>query len=692
MATNKRRKLDGDNAPASPATPVMSAFQRLRALQAAGKEEAVEEKPSSPSSGNVQPGGSETAPARAVPTRRKNRRFGGIRQDQSPMVIDDGPELSLGAERGDSVPPTPMLSPLPGTPRLEPANIKPRQIIQYSSFKPNKKNYQRKPDGQIQITTSEGERFVILGSYGIKVQEGEATIAGATLTPLDPTQWVHAPHCHALPVLRTSEGVIVELHPHPGAQSLRQLAKLNPVFGRLWNESAAEGTTGSSKSSKDLSTFQIIFSSEDAPKKVSLQELVSPPEWNKKLAGLVTAKRKSSPPPKIFLCGPKSSGKSTFGRLLANRLITDRAGSRTNPWTPILLLDIDPGQPEFSPPGVISLVKLSQPNLSPSFCHPSTECTIRSHAIAAVTPALDPEHFIQCVLDLFSHYSARFGSHPLIINTPGWIQGTGLDILTSLIQSLTPTEVIYLSQDGPEDTVSTLLQTTTIPVSPSIFSALPSSPQSTSAEQPTPSSRTALSLRTMATMSYFHLLASGSWSTSPLSSILPYRVSYSRSFSQRGFLGILCYDHQPSPLLLSEAINGTVLALVHVQNASAFRELQVKQEEDIVSAGDAKIPLINNPLGLTLDPRYSKLLSLVLVRGVDTARGELQLLGPANLGNLVKDIKGEEMVLVAGRFDTPTWDGEEEQVPWVEVLKGSEKRSVGSKVWRVRRDLGRAGT
>ncbi|KAK4031211.1 hypothetical protein C8A01DRAFT_42310, partial [Parachaetomium inaequale] len=29
------------------------------------------------------------------------------------------------------------------------------------------------------------------------------------------------------------------------------------------------------------------------------------------------------------------------------------------------------------------------------------------------------------------------------------------------------------------------------------------------------------------------------------------------------------------------------------------------------------------------------------------------------------------------------------EVPWVEMLHGSQRRAAGSKVWRVRRDLGR---
>ncbi|KAJ4292983.1 Polynucleotide 5'-hydroxyl-kinase grc3 [Collariella sp. IMI 366227] len=266
-------------------------------------------------------------------------------------------------------------------------------IRQHSSFKPNKKNLQRKAGGRLVLATREAERLLILGSYGVKVREGEATVAGAILTPSDDVQWVHAPHCHAVPILRTGDETILELQPHPAARGLRQMGKLNPSFAKLWNED----DSGSNKTS---STFQI-----DAPKRVVLQELVSPAQWNKKLSVLAAAKRKGTPV--IFLCGPKSSGKSTFGRILANRLMTDRGGTRTNPWTSVMVLDLDPGQPEFSPPGAISLTKITTPNLSPSFCHPTfspAEGQIRAHAIASVTPALDPTHFIECVLDLFAHY------------------------------------------------------------------------------------------------------------------------------------------------------------------------------------------------------------------------------------------------------------------------------------------------
>ncbi|KAK3486665.1 uncharacterized protein B0T23DRAFT_231038 [Neurospora hispaniola] len=699
-----------------------------------------------------------------------------------------------------------------------------RRIIYYSSQRLSQTNIQPKANGRMLLKLLDGERLVILGSYGIKVRDGELTVAGAFLSKSDLVHWVHAPQCHALPVIRITSDATIELHPHPGARSLRQLASLNPAFGRLWNESD-DVTPGQAK--KVIPTFQIIFTSDDAPKRGGIQELVSPAEWNKQLADVLDSKRKATPV--VFLTGPKSSGKSTFGRLMANRLITGSGLSR-QPWVPVVVLDLDPGQPEFGPPSVISLNKLSSPNLSPPFCHPALDprtAQVRAHTVASVTPSLDPDHFVACALDLFHTYKTNpsLNKLPLIINTPGWIQGTGLDILSELIRQTVPTEVIYMSQDGPEETVDGLkaaCQEKKIP-----FVALPSQqPQgqpSSSVDATTPatsggggSSRTALHLRTMQTMSYFHLLFSSltvpvphgqsqnqsqphpgpTWSATPLTHLPPWCVRYRGS--RPGFLGILCYDHQPAPDLLADAINGMILALVKIEDRTgAFRDFpdllvvsspqeqqqqhqQSKQQQQsvqqfkkqsssqkqqqpellICKTPRESLPHLPNPQGKTLSPAHSRVLGLVLVRGIDVKKGELQLLTPLP----VEMIAGNEqdLVLVAGRFDTPSWayaedlhrrqweknkaaaarnkqqglvlgggakmeidddddgpgDGDQsdetesvgadeveerpewervqalhggtsEAQPWVEMLHGSQGRAAGSKVWRVRRDLGR---
>ncbi|KAL2135161.1 hypothetical protein VTI74DRAFT_9592 [Chaetomium olivicolor] len=745
MAENKRRRLEGSGSSTPTAMSAFAARQQLWGAAAKIIPPVIEKTTPDPAPDDgSQSRRSEPLSARPVAVRRSKRRSA---EDPKPTSFDtEGTLSSEGGESGSA------------TPRIESTGT---LVRQHSSFKPNKKSLQRKVGGRLVLTTTEAERLVILGSYGIKVREGEATVAGAVLTPADGLQWVHAPHCHAVPVLRTAEETVLDLQPHPAAKGLRQLAKLNPSFAKLWNEDSSQGAD-SGRGSKTSTTFQIIYTSQDVPKRAILQELVSPAEWNKKLSGLAAAKRKGTPV--IFLCGPKSSGKSTFGRILANRFMTDRGGSRNKPMSSVMVLDLDPGQPEYSPPGVISLSKITVPNLSPSFCHPTlspAEGQVRAHAIASVTPAFDPAHFIECALDLFAHYQRGPNAKcPLVINTPGWIQGTGLDILAELITSIRPTEVIYMSQDGPEETVSGLQSAcaSTTPVTP--FTTLPSQPGDAA------SSRTSLHFRTMQTMSYFHLRQPDqqqqlpSWDPAPLTELRPWRVRYSGP--NKGVLGILCYDHQPAPELLAEAINGTVLALVRLESRAALRDLTPFVVDDHTAAdanpglgpnnNDAQnqtkythtptLPLIPNPLGLALSPKHSRLLGLVLIRGIDTANHELHVLTPL-AEDVISTLSGEELVLVAGRFDTPTWaysedlywrgaharsggkggdngDGEEEEdeedeekgeagsglelessgdreghdskaeVPWVEMLHGSRGRAVGSKVWRVRRDLGRS--
>jgi polynucleotide 5'-hydroxyl-kinase GRC3/NOL9 len=185
-----------------------------------------------------------------------------------------------------------------------------------------------------------------------------------------------------------------------------------------------------------------------------------------------------------------------------------------------------------------------------------------------------------------------------------------------------------------------------------------------------------------------------------------------------------------------------ILAAVEIERPEAFRNLLASCPQTqatttttflptIVSTPEG-IPYISNPEDVALDPSHSRCLGLVLVRGIDVKNGALQVLTPIP-PRVVRDIraKGRDIVFVYGKFDAPTWayteemymrsgqedvgdkgivvtdedtsedDSDEEpenpeaahdvvQTPWVEVLKGNEKRPVGSRVWRVRRDLGRS--
>ncbi|KAI0814100.1 hypothetical protein GGR55DRAFT_495757 [Xylaria sp. FL0064] len=632
----------------------------------------------------------------------------------------------------------------------------PTQPINLSSFRPSKDNFRKKATGVCQLKLDEGERLVILGSYGVRVESGEVTISGASLRASKSISWVHAPQSHALPVIRCIDEATLELQPCPTAQGLKTLGILSPLFRKLWSEDS--NPSSQEQSSGPSETFQILYNSEDGPKKTVLQDLKSPPEWNREMATLVA---QNDPPPSIMITGPKSSGKSTFGKILTNRLLTD---GRTQPRKAgrggVVVLDLDPGQPEYCCAGQIALILVTKPVLSPSFCRPLDTPgirTIRSHALASLSPASDPELYTEMAMDLITYYRNAFAPYPLVINTPGWIQGTGLDLLVSLIGELRPSEVIYLSQTGPADAIEALGGACKV----ARFSTLPS--QSSRINL-----RTAIHLRSMQTMAYFHAEPTISennddyfrWFERPLTAMAPWQVHFRGA--GRGIFGVLCYDFQTQPDLLADAINGTALAAVEVESTKAFRgianhrilpnhsldeansaspmDLDITEgsearlptfyslQQKITSLTEEGIPFFDTSLGLTLDPRYSRSLGLVLVRGIDVENGDLHLLGPIR-SEQVEDVRtrGGQIILVSGKLDPPSWaytedlysklgnedadggegveldseegkgentstyDGSAASAPWIEVVTRNQKRGAGSKVWRVRRDLGRQG-
>ncbi|KAI8627272.1 hypothetical protein F5Y19DRAFT_183749 [Xylariaceae sp. FL1651] len=632
--------------------------------------------------------------------------------------------------------------------------------VNFSSFRPSKSNFARRKNGVLELRLKDGERLVILGSYGIRVASGEVTIYGASLKVAKDISWVHAPHCYALPVIRCAEDAILELHPHLGAQGLKDLGKLSPLFRRLWPEASP------AKSVELGETFQILYTSEDGPKRVTLQDLKSPPEWNRGMATLLGTM--NSGVFSIMITGPKSSGKSTFGKILTNRLLTSTpANGKKYGYEGVAILDLDPGQPEYGVVGLITLVLVTKPMLSPSFTRPvevSGIRMVRSHTLASVSPASDPALYIEMAMDLATHYRNALGSYPLIINTPGWIQGTGLDLLVSLIRDLRPSQLVYMSETGPAEAVEALEEA----CNTARFTALPS-------QASRYNTRTPAHLRCMQVMAYFHVgspaLQYGEnqprWFQKPLTFMAPWQVNFRGT--SRGIFGVMCYDFQTQPDLIADAINGTVLAAVEIESVQAFRNIanhkfpsdevddgttsEFRMDLDGEPANRAKlptlsfiresfitftpegIPFIDTSHGLTLDPRFSRAIGLVLVRGIDVEKGHLHLLSPIN-GGQIEDAstRGGQIVLVSGKFDPPSWaytedlfyrskiDEEEgpdldeqvgdigngvedtkedndnpscnsdaEYVPWIEILSGNQKRGAGSKVWRVRRDLGRLG-
>ncbi|XP_031499374.1 polynucleotide 5'-hydroxyl-kinase NOL9 isoform X3 [Nymphaea colorata] len=183
------------------------------------------------------------------------------------------------------------------------------------------------------------------------------------------------------------------------------------------------------------------------------QDIVIPEHWSS--AAEAVASHQGNPPI-VVVCGPKNSGKSTFARFLVNTLLTRHKM--------VGYLDTDVGQPEYTPPGCLSLHIIDRPNhdlATPRLRNPESRCFFYGD----ISSKSDPRAYIACVTDLYDdfyekHHRGSSGicgeaCSPLVVNTPGWVKGVGYHILVDTLTHMAPTHVIQLRTSEPDKNLPT---------------------------------------------------------------------------------------------------------------------------------------------------------------------------------------------------------------------------------------------
>ncbi|XP_032250621.1 polynucleotide 5'-hydroxyl-kinase NOL9 isoform X1 [Halichoerus grypus] len=136
--------------------------------------------------------------------------------------------------------------------------------------------------------------------------------------------------------------------------------------------------------------------------------------------------------PVILVCGSQDVGKSTFNRYLINQLL--------NSISCVDYLECDLGQTEFTPPGCISLLNITEPVLGPPFTHQRTPQKMVYYGKPSCKN--NYENYIEIIKYVFSSYKKE---SPLIVNTMGWVSDKGLLLLIDLIRLLSPSHVVQFS-------------------------------------------------------------------------------------------------------------------------------------------------------------------------------------------------------------------------------------------------------
>lgn len=140
--------------------------------------------------------------------------------------------------------------------------------------------------------------------------------------------------------------------------------------------------------------------------------------------------------PKVLVAGGKGVGKSTFLRWLTNKLLAK---------SPVVFLDLDPGQAELALPGYLSVGLITQPFLGPNFCHVDRAKELSIY-LGDINVANCPGRFMRITKRLvdFVNGERKFENLPVVINTMGWCRGVGLMLVIDTIRYSQPTTLVQL--------------------------------------------------------------------------------------------------------------------------------------------------------------------------------------------------------------------------------------------------------
>ena len=130
-------------------------------------------------------------------------------------------------------------------------------------------------------------------------------------------------------------------------------------------------------------------------------------------------------------------GKSTFLRYLINRIL-DEIG-------PLVVIDLDPGQAEFTLPGCISAVRIDSPVLGPNFTNQQRSKTLYLN-LGDVNVSNISRRFSQQMARLVKRAQDHpdLNKLPWVVNTMGFNRGLGVKLIGEVVSKVNPSTMIEI--------------------------------------------------------------------------------------------------------------------------------------------------------------------------------------------------------------------------------------------------------
>lgn len=141
---------------------------------------------------------------------------------------------------------------------------------------------------------------------------------------------------------------------------------------------------------------------------------------------------------RLLVCGASGTGKSMFARCIVNFLLCN------NPQ--VLFIDTDVGQSEMSPPGLVAAYAVKRMRAGAPAAS-NRGVPIAARYFGDITPRENPDMYARHVEAVIARGRAvaEDRNAPVVINSDGWVSGTGADLLAYVAQCAAPSHVVSMT-------------------------------------------------------------------------------------------------------------------------------------------------------------------------------------------------------------------------------------------------------